>query len=102
MEDDIPDLVDLRAEDGLPSETTLAMKKVPITIVTGVCIRHRFNRVFNADIRLMQGYLGAGKTTLLNYILTAEHGKKIAVILNGRSHTLQPRLLLLTWNVLAP
>lgn len=29
------------------------------------------------------GYLGAGKTTLLNYILTAEHGKKIAVILNG-------------------
>lgn len=31
------------------------------------------------------GYLGAGKTTLLNYILTARHGKKIAVILNGRS-----------------
>lgn len=30
------------------------------------------------------GYLGAGKTTLLNYILTAEHGKKIAVILNGK------------------
>lgn len=31
----------------------------------------------------MTGYLGAGKTTLLNYILTARHGKKIAVILNG-------------------
>lgn len=29
------------------------------------------------------GYLGAGKTTLLNYILTAQHGKKIAVIMNG-------------------
>lgn len=37
--------------------------KVPITIVTG--------------------YLGAGKSTLLNYILTAQHNKKIAVILNG-------------------
>lgn len=29
------------------------------------------------------GYLGAGKTTLLNYILTAQHGKKVAVIMNG-------------------
>ena len=29
------------------------------------------------------GYLGAGKSTLLNYILSAQHGKKIAVILNG-------------------
>ena len=38
-------------------------RKVPITIVTG--------------------YLGAGKSTLLNHILTAQHKKKIAVILNG-------------------
>lgn len=30
------------------------------------------------------GYLGAGKTTLMNYILNEQHGKKIAVILNGK------------------
>ncbi|KAK7927157.1 CobW/HypB/UreG- nucleotide-binding domain-containing protein [Apiospora marii] len=47
------------AEPEEPSEKAV---KVPITIVTG--------------------YLGAGKTTLLNYILTAQHGKKIAVIMN--------------------
>ncbi|MCJ1255531.1 hypothetical protein MMC24_003347 [Lignoscripta atroalba] len=41
----------------------LSLVKVPITIITG--------------------YLGAGKTTLLNYILKEQHGKKIAVILNG-------------------
>jgi ABC-type molybdenum transport system ATPase subunit/photorepair protein PhrA len=33
-------------------------------------------------LRCKTGYLGAGKTTLLNYILTARHGKKIAVIMN--------------------
>lgn len=33
---------------------------------------------------VLSGYLGAGKTTLLNYILTARHGKRIAVILNGK------------------
>jgi len=31
---------------------------------------------------VLTGFLGAGKTTLLNHILTATHGKKIAVIEN--------------------
>jgi G3E family GTPase len=31
---------------------------------------------------VLTGYLGAGKTTLLNHILTAQHGKRIAVIVN--------------------
>ncbi|KPM38758.1 hypothetical protein AK830_g7805 [Neonectria ditissima] len=53
-----PELVDTTVNDA-PEELRV---KVPITIVTG--------------------YLGAGKTTLLNYILTAQHGKKIAVIMN--------------------
>ncbi|KAF1913137.1 CobW/HypB/UreG, nucleotide-binding domain-containing protein [Ampelomyces quisqualis] len=53
-DEEVPDLV--------ASSGDTASSKVPITIVTG--------------------YLGAGKTTLLNYILTEQHGKKIAVILN--------------------
>ena len=33
-------------------------------------------------VTVLPGYLGAGKTTLLNRILTHEHGKKVAVIIN--------------------
>ena len=33
-------------------------------------------------VTVLTGFLGSGKTTLLNHILTATHGKKIAVIEN--------------------
>jgi len=33
-------------------------------------------------VTILTGFLGSGKTTLLNHILTAQHGKKLAVIEN--------------------
>ncbi len=33
-------------------------------------------------VTILTGFLGAGKTTLLNHILTADHGKKYAVVIN--------------------
>eukprot|EP00850_Spirogloea_muscicola_P008663 SM000046S16444 [mRNA] locus=s46:699449:703222:- [translate_table: standard] len=64
---------DVDGDDGPPCAVPLELepraaqgsacsKQVPITIITG--------------------YLGSGKTTLVNYILTAMHGLRIAVILN--------------------
>jgi G3E family GTPase len=33
-------------------------------------------------VTVLTGFLGAGKTTLLNRILTADHGRRVAVIVN--------------------
>ncbi|GES86886.1 COBW domain-containing protein 1-like isoform X1 [Rhizophagus clarus] len=68
---DIPELVEVIPDSSSVNPVQVNEKlniegnissKVPITIVTG--------------------FLGSGKTTLLNYILTEQHGKKVAVILN--------------------
>ncbi|TVU38103.1 hypothetical protein EJB05_11457 [Eragrostis curvula] len=38
--------------------------------------------ILPVGVTVITGYLGAGKSTLVNYILNAQHGKRIAVILN--------------------
>src|SRR6202050_2455817 len=35
-----------------------------------------------ASVIIVTGFLGAGKTTLLNRLLTADHGRRIAVVVN--------------------
>lgn len=69
-EEEPPSLVDVTHSSGSAATNPItshfqdfSLTKVPLTIVTG--------------------YLGSGKTTLVNYILKEQHGKKIAVILNG-------------------
>ena len=46
----------------MTSNPAASTEKIPVTVLTG--------------------YLGAGKTTLLNRILSENHGKKYAVIVN--------------------
>ncbi|NXF96108.1 CBWD1 protein, partial [Eubucco bourcierii] len=60
-DEDCPDLVPIDTGGAEETESSPS-RKIPVTIITG--------------------YLGSGKTTLLNYILTEQHNKRIAVILN--------------------
>uniref|UniRef100_A0A5F5PYS8 Zn regulated GTPase metalloprotein activator 1 n=1 Tax=Equus caballus TaxID=9796 RepID=A0A5F5PYS8_HORSE len=61
-EEDCPELVPIETKPREEEEKSGLGAKIPVTIITG--------------------YLGAGKTTLLNYILTEQHSKRVAVILN--------------------
>ncbi|KAI2524830.1 COBW domain containing 2 [Homo sapiens] len=61
-EEDCPELVPMETTQSEEEEKSGLGAKIPVTIITG--------------------YLGAGKTTLLNYILTEQHSKRVAVILN--------------------
>uniref|UniRef100_A0A7N5KQQ9 Putative COBW domain-containing protein 7 n=1 Tax=Ailuropoda melanoleuca TaxID=9646 RepID=A0A7N5KQQ9_AILME len=61
-EEDCPELVPIETKLREEEEKSGPGVKIPVTIITG--------------------YLGAGKTTLLNYILTEQHSKRVAVILN--------------------
>ncbi|CAK7228178.1 hypothetical protein SCUCBS95973_006792 [Sporothrix curviconia] len=54
----------------------------PVLVDTAVEADNEVEQGPKVPLTIVTGYLGAGKTTLLNYILTAEHGKKIAVIMN--------------------
>jgi hypothetical protein len=49
----------------------------PTPTIVAKTIAHR-----PCPVTLISGYLGAGKTTFVNYILTEQHGRRIAVILN--------------------
>jgi G3E family GTPase len=86
----------VRARQGTPGEGEAAVRRrlVPmmgqlnsmfgniISTTRDTEMEAKFPKAARIPVLVITGFLGAGKTTLLNYILTANHGKRIAVIEN--------------------
>lgn len=68
-DEEVPELVTKRHvnDEANKASAGLIKRRIPVTIVTG--------------------YLGSGKSTLISKLLTEEHGKRIAVIMNEFGET---------------
>jgi G3E family GTPase len=65
-----PPVVDRRKQPYIPSHDG------------GACLMGDTETEAQVPVTVLTGYLGAGKTTLLNRILTEQHGRRYAVVIN--------------------
>eukprot|EP00040_Diaphanoeca_grandis_P026604 m.149376 g.149376 ORF g.149376 m.149376 type:complete len:421 (-) comp30653_c0_seq4:339-1601(-) len=80
----VPQLVDtsgLDSDDEEPPALVEATEDAPVEHLRPTT-DEEFKTLPKIPVTIVTGFLGAGKTTLMNFILTANHNKKIAVILN--------------------